>query len=110
MIFNPVVVSGSGSIETVIYQVAFNPDDTIPVYHYLDENMQYTSLSGTGVIQAVKNSILWMELNYGRMDNQIPPNSHTGLTVIKELFDSGGLTGDIMAGFLYRCDSHGTID
>lgn len=79
------------------------------MYAYLNENFECVQLEGIGTITTVKNSLLWIDLYYGRMDNQVQPTV-TGLTMLKHIQTPDGMLGSVEAGGIYRCDASGTIE
>lgn len=109
MIVNPVVYGDGSNVEVVTYNVTFTPERITPVYTYLNENFECVQLEGIGTITTVKNSLLWINLNYGRMDNQVQPNV-TGLVMLKHIQTPDGMFGGIEAGGIYRCDANGIIE
>lgn len=109
MIANPVVYGGGSNVEVVTYNVTFTPERITPVYTYLNENFECVQLEGIGTITTVKNSLLWIDLPYGRMDNQVQPIV-TGLIMLKHIQTPDGMLGSIEAGGIYRCDANGTIE
>lgn len=109
MIANPVVYGGGSNVEVVTYNVTFTPGRITPVYTYLNENFECVQLKGRGTITTVKNSLLWIDLPYGRLDNQVQPIV-TGLTMLKSIQTSEGMPGSIEIGGIYRCDANGTIE
>lgn len=108
MIVNPVVYGGR-NVEVVTYNVTFTPERITPVYTYLNENFECVQLEGIGTIKTVKNSLLWIDLSYGEMDNQVQPIV-TGLVMLKHIETPGSMVGPIEGGGIYRCDANGTIE
>ena len=103
MIVNPVVYGGS-NVEVVTYNITFTPERITPVYTYLNENFECVQLEGIGTIKTVKNSLLWVDLPYGGMDNQVYPIV-TGLVELESIQNPES----IISGVIYRCDANGTI-